>query len=151
PLERFVDFLVDVRLLLRRVLRAVPRFIEVAPRGPRVERRVDGVLPICRIPVFLGVFGIALRRTESTIAFAGRLYGPDHRAGEAMRQNKGSMSRPVFASSGPPPTPPPPTTAAPASPPPPPRTPAPRYPVRLQLAPVHPNRDREPGRVLAHD
>src|SRR5207245_9950360 len=97
PLERFVDFLVDVRLLLRRVLRTVPRFIEVAPCGPRVERRVHGIFPVRRVPVLLGVFGIALRRTESTIAFAGRRYGPDHRAGEAMRWDKCSTARRLAA------------------------------------------------------
>src|SRR5207245_7775508 len=106
PLERFVDFLVDVRLLLRRVLRAVPRFVEVAPCGPRVERRVDGVLPVRRVRVLLGVFGIALRRTESTIAFAGRLYGPDHRAGEALRWDKRATARRLVAASGAAATPP---------------------------------------------
>src|SRR5438093_836339 len=35
PLERLVDLLVDVRLLFRRVLRAVPRFVEVPSRGAR--------------------------------------------------------------------------------------------------------------------
>src|SRR2546422_2421286 len=151
PLERLVDLLVDVRLLLRRVLRAVPRFVEVAPCSPRVERRVDGVLPVRRVPVFPGVFGIALRRTESTIAFTRRLYGPDHRAGEAMRWDKCSTARPLVASSGAAATPTAATTSATASAASPASAAAGRYQVRLEVAQVHRNRVRERGEVMADE
>src|SRR5437867_7838271 len=100
PLERLVDLLVHVRLLLWRVLRAVPRFVEVSSRGPRVERRVHRILPVRRIAVLLRVLGIALGRAEPAVSFPGRLHGADHRGSKEVRSDKDSSGLPAQRSAG---------------------------------------------------
>src|SRR6266581_58482 len=88
PLESFVDLLVDVRLLFRRVLRSVPRFVEVSSRGASVERRVHRILPVRRIGVLFRVLGIALGRAEATVSLAARFHRANHVTGNGRFRHK---------------------------------------------------------------
>src|SRR3990170_5012757 len=79
--ERRVDLPVDVRLLRLVVLRAVLRIVEVAARSPRVERRVDGVLPVPRVRVLLRVLRVPVRRPRPPVRLARGYLRADHRGG----------------------------------------------------------------------
>src|SRR5207247_2249286 len=94
PLEGLVDFLVDVRLLLGRVLDAVSRFVEVAPGSPGMERRVHRILPVRRVGVLVRILRIPLRGTEASVPFSAWFHGAGHPMGTADSAIKGSRSSP---------------------------------------------------------
>src|SRR5439155_9868569 len=100
PLERLVDLLVDVRLLLGRVLRAISRLVEVAAGRACVERSVNRILPVRRIAVLVGVLRVALGWAEPTVPFSSWLHRADHRIPGGTRQVKGSAAGRVVASTG---------------------------------------------------
>src|SRR2546427_318443 len=91
PLERLVDLLVDVCLLLRCVLRTVPRFVEVSSRGPRVEGRVDRILPVRRIAVLVRIFWIALGWAEAAVSLAARFHRANHATENGQFRHKRSL------------------------------------------------------------
>src|SRR5207245_9527434 len=117
PFERLVDFLVDVRLLLVGVLRAIPRLVEIPSRRARMERRVHRIFPIRRIAVLLRVLRIALGRAEPTVSLSSRLDGTDPRIPGGTRQVKGSTAGGVARSPGPAATAPSASTSPASSPP----------------------------------
>src|SRR5439155_20966194 len=80
-LERLVDLLVDVGLLLRRVLGPVPGLVEIAAGGSRVERRMDRILPVRGVRVPVRILRIALRRAEAAVSLPAR----PHRPGPPLR------------------------------------------------------------------